>query len=615
MGWNSKTDKSPSDDKSVDELAENSPPLHSTQPSAPISRNGITSRAGPTRPKSNGSMQESIDKPLPPIPLQVKSDAKAQVRRPLQPLRVKTTNLKIPSTNRTLLIRPKLATSSSQDSDFGARRALVEEQGNERFKNPQSTSFETEDLSKKISGLMQAATVADPRSNGKKGAHKLGDEPRSSPLKRGREVLSKATPSIASRFNGGKPTITPAEIHERIAQIYDERPATRDTTSDHCHLYMKIPRKPLPVYESLRSRRDSVGTSPQPLKSSPQESNHADNQGEVTPAVVGLDFSFDNPKVKNTKSRSSLMEPFSFERKASSNTAFDIARHQRRRPFSNAISGLAQHPVVDTFSSSSIDHSTPKIRLDPTPTPTQSDTKTPKEVQRSPSIIEFSFERSDTDGTSSPSVSPVAVADTSGDELGLESGGKDTWKSSTQSVKRKSSEFDLRSHLRPDSKRPKTLFAKDDSALVKHLDSLVTRDDSATVHDVLGERDPNTKMLPRPNTAEPKNSTNKGLYIFQVPKGKGPERLGGRSKTNLFPPPISVTHQSAALEPVKRASGRPLGPGSRGSRPDLGISRPTSILFSRDSRESRGVARARREWEKVREANRNEEMEIDELAM
>lgn len=451
MGWNSKTDKSPSDDESVDELAENSPPLYSTQPLAPISRKGITSRAGPTRLKSNESMQESIDKPLPPIALQVKSDAKVQVRRPLQALRVKTTNLQIPNTNRTLSIRPKLATSSSQDSNFGARRALVEEQGNERFKNPPSTSFETEDLSKKISGLMQAATVADPRSNGKK--------------------------------------------------------------------------------------------------------------------------------------------------------------------FSNAISGLAQNPVVDTFSSSSIDHSTPKIRLDPTPAPTQSDTKTPKEVQRSPSIIEFSFERSDADGTSSPSVSPVTVADTSGDELGLESGGKDTRKSSTQSVKRKSSEVDLRSHLHPDSKRPKTLFAKDDSAPVKHLDGLATKGNSATVHDVLGERDPNTKMLPRPNTAEPKNSTSKGIDIFQVPKGKGPERLGGRSKSNLFPPPISVTHQSAALEPVKRASGRPLGPGCRGSRPDISISRPTGILFSRDGRESRGVARARREREKVREGNRSEEMEIDELAM
>ena len=619
---NSKRHKFSPDVENLDELAENSPPLHSTQPLAPVSQKGTKSKTRPARPNSNISIQESSDKPLPPTYLELNTDTEAQVRRPLQALRAKTTNLKLPSTKATLSMRPKLTTTPSQDSDFGAREALMPEQGTKRFGTLQPSSFDTENLSKKISGLMHAATSGDPRSNGKKGAHKFDDEPRSSPLKRGREVLSKATRSIASRFNGGKPNATPAEIHERIAQIYDERPITRDNTKDYRHPYMKVPSKPLPVYESMRSRRDSIEASSQPSENSLRENNHANRQSKETPAIVGLDLSFENPKAKNKKSEFSLREPLSFESKASSNTAFNIARHQRRRTFSNVISGLAQHPVADAFSSSPVDHSTPKIRLDSAPSPTKGDVKLVKDLQRSPSIIEFSFERSDTDRTSSHSSSPVAVTGTSEDELGPNSGLEKPNKRSVQSVKRKSSEVDLRSHLHPDNKRPRTLFAKDNFALVKHLGELVTKDDSAGVCGVLGERDPNVKMVRGPNTADPGHSTRKGLDIFQVPKGKAPERSGGRPTTNLFPPMTTAVSTSAhgpfLLEPVKRARGRPPGVRINGrlAGPDIGMStRPTSILFSRESRESRGAVRARREWEKVREGNKDEEMEVDELAM
>ena len=536
-------------DGSTDELGDDRSPPRSKNTTAPISKNSSRSEARTNTSESQLSLREFMDKPLPPIPL--------QIRRPLQALKTRTSKSKL-------------------------------------------TSLSKNEMT-------------------------LNDSPKSSPLKRGKEAIWRATRTIAGKFRSGNPSQMPSERGDQYAFVDDCRPSIRDLSDDRRHLHMKTQRKPLPVYESMRSRRETIdGSSLSPERKTDIVTTVNDAPVEK-PAVIGLDISFDHRKVKSMKSKSSLQDHSSVNNKSAGDT---VARHQRRRTFSNALSGLAQHPTSNSFSSSPVDHSTPKIRLDPAPPEDLSRTTSHKQPRRSPSIIEFSFEQSASSDDASSPTKPLLNAkpiDTSEDELSPNVEMNDAPQPSTQSVKRKSSEIDLRSHLHPDNKRPKIYTTKDDMKLSSQLRKLATQDDSAatTGKRVLGERDPNASLtVRRPNTADPKSSststTTKGLDIFQLPKGKGPALPGSN---NLIPSTSTSSH-APLLGPAttKRPRGRPLST-VKHVKASLGSSvsgiprRPTSILFSRESRESRGVARKRKEWEKVREGNRNEDpMEVDELA-
>ena len=538
-------------DGSTDELGDDHPPPRNKITTALISKNSSKSEARTDISESQLSLREFMDKPLPPIPL--------QIRRPLQALKTRTSKSKLTSLS----------------------------------KNEATT---------------------------------LNDSPKFSPLKRSKDAIWKATRTIAGKFRGGNPSHIPSERGNKYAFIDDCRPSTRDLNDNLRHLHTKTQRKPLPVYESMRSRRETIdGSSLSPERKI--DIVTAVNDAPVEkPAIIGLDISFDHRKVKSMKSKSSLQDHSSVNNRSPGDT---VARHQRRRTFSNALSGLAQHPTSNSFSSSPVDHSTPKIRLDPAPSEDLNPTIPHKQPRRSPSIIEFSFEQSaSSDDTSSPT-KPLLNAkpmDTSEDELSPNVEANDAPQPSTQSVKRKSSEIDLRSRLHPDNKRPKTYATKDDTKLSSQLRKLATQDDSAATAGkrVLGERDPNASLtVRRPNTADPKSSststTTKGLDIFQLPKGKGPALPG----SNDLMPSTSTSSHAPLLGPAattKRTRGRPLSTvkhvkASLGNVSSGIPRRPTSILFSRESRESRGVARKRKEWEKVREGNRDEDpMEVDELA-
>ena len=641
----------PSNDESTDELGEVSPRPLLSPSNADAQRNGNTVKIELRKPISNTSIQESIDKPLPPIPLQIKGDAKVVVRRPLQALRSKTPNLKLLKTETKYLARPKQTAIDSEDWDFGTQDTSIRNQDTNKAKITKLNSFDTENVGNKITGFLRSATFSDQRTSGRKGAHKLDDEPRPSPLKRGKEVISKATRTIADRLNSGKPAMSPAEISERIVQIYEEQPSARELTSDQRHPYMRIPRKPLPVYESMRSRRESLDEVLGPIDSKLDLRIETNSPAEVKPPTIGLDISFDRRKPKAAASKTSLREPF-FDSQTSSPTDFAAPRHQRRRTFSNAVSGLAQHPNADIFASSPVDHSTPRIRLDPAPA--EGDRGPSRELHRSPSILEFSFELSESDEASSPSkpltlaaAAAAAAADISEDELSPDADPKNGTKNN-QSIKRRSSEVDLRSRLHPDNKqkRLKPLFGKDTNALASHLRTLATKDDintnNAARRDVLGEKDPNAKITARrPNTADanPSSTTGgkgKGLDIFQVPKSKAtlatnrpqatiPARTSSATSQTSLLPSSNGAAAAAATAANKRPRNRPPGasgknshsaraPGRQRTAPGF-PRRPTSILFSRESRESRAAVKARREWEKVREGNRCEEMEVDELGM
>ncbi len=576
------------DESSIDELAGNAllnTGLLNTVPQDPVRLPSLHSIAAMSttdilRPKSSRSAKtvpDDLDKPLPPIP----KDPFAEQRLHWQSrpaLANKTTNMKVsdpgkpatkskisspilqePESNPTGPSQSRPATSHTTQSTFGA----------------QASTADAANLSRKISNLMQQAATQESQTR-QKAAIYAAESAKLSPLEKGKKALVKATRAIRERLssssssNNDRPfntrrlesigrsssggwepppqyesqeELTRGRLDRRIAEGENlSNPKIRKLTGNG-----NIPRKPLPVYESMRSRSQH-SRSDNPFSDADDEDVH------ISPDdYSGFDFDFSRRKHKGKAVRASMpvMEQVDSPSKQSGQH-LNVPKSTSR--FSNMISGLAQHSDTENFSSSPIGYSTPRVRLEPQLPLNESQTDAGA-LQRSPSILEFSFE-----GQS--------------EEASLEAQSPKTRASEgSASVKRKGAAEDLRSQVAPATKKLKTVSvsSKDEGGLAAGIRHLATEDNRVLL---LPESTDAVVTKPSRNA-----SKRKGMSIFDLGKGKFPE---GKVEDEAKKP---WTRAIAS----KRSS----------------VSRTTSVLFSR-GRESRAGMQRLEQWD-------GDDMDIDEL--
>ena len=575
------------DESSIDELAGNAilnTGLLNTVPHEPVRLPSLRSLAAMSttdilRPKSNRSTKtvpDDLDKPLPPIP----KDPFAEQRLHWQSrsaLATKTNNMKLSNPGKVatkakisspILQEPELSTVSPSPSRPPTNHTTQSTSG------AQTSTVDAAKLSKKISNLMQQAAVQESQTK-QKAAIYAAESAKLSPLEKGRKAFFKATRAIKERlssssssndrpFNtrrlgsigrsssgGWEPPpqyesqeeLSRGRLDRRIAEGENlSNPKIRKLTGDG-----NIPRKPLPVYESMRSRSQHSG-SDNPFSDTNDEAAYLSPED-----YSGFDFDFSKRKHKGKAVRASMpvMEQMN---SPSEQSGQHLSVPRSRSRFSNMISGLAQHSDTEYFSSSPIGYSTPRIRLEPQP-PMKGTRTGAGGLQRSPSILEFSFEGQSED-TSSEAQSPRTRAS-----------------EGSVSVKRKGAAEDLRSQVAPATKKMKTgsTASKDKGGLAAGISHLATEDDRGLL---------SPESTDAASTKPSRNaSKRKGMSIFDLSRGKCSE----------------ATVEDEVKKPWTRAIAS-----KRAS-----VSQSTSVLFSR-GRESR-VGMQRLEHVDI------DDMDIDEL--
>ena len=311
---------------------------------------------------------------------------------------------------------------------------------------PQTTLAGASELHRKVTGLMQQAATEEEET--KRRAEIYAAYPsKMSPFNWGKKAFVKATHAIRDRLNNHSTTTPPNQRmdSQRRLRLQDESDAS--SVDDICEDDSKkrlirriaegrnlanpkiqtmvgdgnIPRKPLPVYESMRSRS---------LRSGSEEDPFSDGfEAPVSPysQIDGkLDVNFNKHTHGNAKVSNYLNTAPRQVDRTLDGPHQQLSKSKSTPRFSNIVSGLAQHPNVMDFSSSPLGFSTPRIRLEPY-TSASGPKATTATLTRSPSIIEFSFEDQSDDGDS---ITPSTISKSFTD--------------GSQSVKRKSAQSDLR---------------------------------------------------------------------------------------------------------------------------------------------------------------------------
>lgn len=467
-------------DDSTDELAGDS--LLKNPAQLPIRASFQTTTSHFSRPNSSKTTEKDLDKPLPPIPLN-EEGYKQKKGRPA--LTVKTTNLKVPTRPEKPPLRPKIShpvlQQDSEDNDNNtALRQVNGSSVDQSNDGPKNTAKDAELLQQKISNLMQQASAREAlQSPEKKGPTKTDFLVKPSPLQKSRDAFSKATRVIAGRFGNSRRAATPnfrrpgpieSSPSSFKALEYTPEPRSRSPTIERRIAEGEnlsnpkipritgdgsIPRKPLPIYESMKPQRRSTDSEENPFS----DVNHTDPL-HSSPSEFDFNFSRQRRNVKVSDEASGIIAGASND----DTTTTSVDLHPQPLQFSNKISGLAQHPDTMVFSSSPIGASTPRIRLEPVPAP-RVDKKAQGSLKRTPSILEFSFEESQSDDSTAEPKSNDAA-------------------DHSMSVKRRSAKPDLRSQLSPTaSKRPRRSHDNDydDLGLEIEFRQLSTSDNGTSV--------------------------------------------------------------------------------------------------------------------------------------
>lgn len=575
------------DDESIDELGGDAlldTGLLNTVPHDPVRLPSLHSLAAMSttdiiRPKSRSTrtVPDDLDKPLPPIP----KDPFAEQRLHWQSrpaLAKKTTNMKVPDAGK-LAAKAKISSPILQEPDLSpvgpSSSRPVTSHTTQSTSGAQTSTLDAAKLSKKISNLMQQAAVQESQTRQKTAVY-TAESAKLSPLEKGKKAFVRAKRAIKDRLSssssnndrsfstrrlgsigrsssgGWEPPpqyesqeeLTRGRLDRRIAEGENlSNPKIQKLTGDG-----NIPRKPLPVYESMRSRSQHSG-SENPFSDVDGEGDHS-SPGDYS----GFDFDFSKRKHKGKAVRASMpvMEQMNGP---SEQPSQHLAVPKSTSRFSNMISGLAQHSNPEYFSSSPVGYSTPRIRLEPQP-PTEESKTAAGELQRSPSILEFSFEGQSEDA-SSEAQSP---------EKRESEGGV--------SVKRKGAAEDLRSQAVPASKKLKTdsISSKDEGGLAAGISHLATEDNQ-----VLLSPETNDVIVKPSRNA----SKRKGMSIFDIGKGKSSEGMVEDETKKPWTRAIAS----------KRSS----------------VSRSTSVLFSRGRESRAGMQRL--------EHVDGDDMDVDELQL
>ena len=527
-------DRQRSEDDSADELAGDPLLDNPAQQPMRLSLQSNEPDSQHSRTRSTTTLADSRNKPLPPIPASISSGGLNHSTDARGPLTSKSTNRKITRKAAGAPVRPNIShpvLQNSEDNDHNSALRAVYGPTNKHVKKEAQTSIsDAEILSRKISSLMQQAAAREAERASKSKDTSAAPIPKVSPLQRSKAALSKATQAIAGRLSSSRrSSISQARqsgSHEPTsdALLGFEYQAESKKSSDILGRdnvgVSSVPRKPLPVYESMRSLDPSSESSQNPFSDTNQR-----NDQSSPPLRSDFDFNFNKRKgkgdVPSGKQRQIRGNPL----KNSESANLDS---QSSPQFFGRISGLSQHPDTLVFSSPPLGSSTPASRLKPPTSPLTSSWL--NNTAQSPSVLDFSFEESDDDAS---------------DPEECESFDR------SLSVKRKSAKEDLRSQLSPSSKRARknSNNSQVQTELTSKLRQMDTKDSGPLI-----EKDQNS-VADRPAT---RDSKRKGLGIFESAKEVGPlDRAGDK---------------------IKRARTGT----NAGQR--LSIPTPNSILFSRESR-------------------------------
>ena len=556
------------DESSIDELAGNvllNTGLLNTVPHEPVRLPSLHSLSAFSttdiiRPKSSRSTKtvpDDLDKPLPPIPKDPFADQRLHWQG-RSALAKKTTNMKVIDPAK-VGSKPKISSPIYQEPEpsLPAPSPSRPATGHTVYSpfGVQPSTADAAQLSTKISKLMQQAAAQESQTK-KKAAIYAAESAKLSPLEKGKKAIVKATRAIKERLSSSsgsndKPVIsrrigsigrsssggweplpqyesqeelTRGRLDRRIAEGENlSNPKIQKLTGDG-----NIPRKPLPVYESMKARS-------QHSASGDPFSDAGDEGGHISPDdYSGFDFDFSKRKHKGKAVRASMpiMEKGD---SPSEQINHHLTVPKSTAKFSNMISGLAQHSDTEYFSSSPVGYSTPPTRLEPQPPMDWKKTKAGI-LQRSPSFIEFSFEGQSEDASSETQSPKARVSEGSA------------------SIKRKEATEDLRSQVPPATKKLKTdsVSSKDEGGLAAEISNLATEDHQGLLS--LENTDAAVAVSSR------NASKRKGMSIFDLSKGKFAEGTG----------------EDETKKPWTRAM----------SSKRSSVARPTSVLFSR-GRESR----------------------------
>ncbi|KAL8795653.1 MAG: hypothetical protein Q9195_001891 [Heterodermia aff. obscurata] len=527
-------DRQRSEDDSADELAGD--PLLDNPAQQPM-RSSLQSDKPDSqfsRTRSNTTLADSRNKPLPPIPATNLPGGSNHSTDARGPLTSKSTNRKIKRKAADVPARPNISHPVLQDSEDNehnsALRAVYGPSNKHGKMQPQTSISDAEILSRKISSLMQQAAAREAEQASKVKDASVAPVAKVSPLQRSKAALSKATQAIAGRLsNSRRSSISQAwqpRSHELTPdgllgfEYQAESKKSSDILGRENVVGSSIPRKPLPVYESMRSLDTSSESSEN------QFSDIKQGTDQILPALPSdFDFNFDKRKGKGDAPSGKQRQIRGNTLKNSESTGVDS---QSSPEFLSRISGLSQHPDTLVFSSPPLGSSTPSARLKSPASPPA--TSWLNNTAQPPSVLDFSFEESDDDVS------------------GLED--HESFDRSL-SIKRKSAREDLRSQLSPSSKRARksSNTSQGQTDLTSKLKHMNTQDNGPLI-----EKHRNS-VAERPTTRDTKR---KGLGIFETAKDIGSLDCHG--------------------DKTKRTRTRT----NTGQR--LSIPTPNSILFSRESR-------------------------------
>ncbi|KAI4167309.1 MAG: hypothetical protein LQ343_007312 [Gyalolechia ehrenbergii] len=512
------------DDKDIDELAS------SSLLDAPDRESDAASTRNNSL-RSSQSLQPSA-KPLPPLPFKArpKETIKNETRRPV--LGPKSTNLSLANKKTKLPAKPQISPpiliSPSTDPFAG------------QVGTDWAPAADTSYSEQRIITLEQQADAqqAETREKEKKLAA-IEASVRPSPLQRGISAFTTAKRAITSRLESPRIKLgrTRNLLNRTLSGPEYGSIEKVSGTSSTTH-------RPLPVYESMRTRRET----PEPH----EERDPFSDIMETNEAWSEFEIHLDRPRGKRRSPRQHSMShtpPTDVEHSLASEKPF--AQTKPTFDFSNTISGLRQHPDPEFFSSSPVGFSTPRVRLEPIHD-ANGKKRLSAVLMRNPSTMDFSYEQDMTDDEAD-----LLIPNENDAEHG-------------SSVKRKSATEDLRAHT---YKRAKT-----DSATSAETTILAKGFDQLGAGDV--QVMPGVEVAPGDETPMHDASKTNSFGIFNMGKGKA---TGTRTED-----PIEVSS-------IRRHS----------RRTSSSLSRPTSVLFSRESR-----ARV-----PLLQSHKDDEMEVDELQL
>lgn len=562
-----KTDESSGDELAETALLYNVPSLPNNQPIRlpSLHRLGAIATEDIIRPQTSKSDTMRLDKPLPPMPPKDPFAPFAEQRRHWKnrpALGTKTTNLKAPASPGKPSIKPTISSpiplGDTNSAAFPTASRPNTSQTTQTAFSIGTTTNKAEELSIKISNLMQQAAAQEEQTK-RKAAIYDAESAKLSPLERGRNAIVKATraikeklssssnsstndgpmnpkrrmsarPSMSSEFGLPPQYESQDELQGRLERrISEGRNLTNpkvQALTDNGH----IPRKPLPVYESMKSRSVRSRSADGPL------SDDSEPEQCLSPQdYSGFDFDFSKHK---HKSKATPELPASDQSDGSAGIPLQHTPVIRAtRECSNPTSGLAQHPETIFFSSPPVATSTPQTQLQRGPLAGSNGTSRDALVVRQCAATSESDTQDEESSSETRSHRPT-VSD-----------------GSTLSIKRKSATHDLRSSLGSKSKKAKeaSVIPQDSAGLAVGISQLDTGDERAP----LSPKSTNTRA-PKAHTHESK--MRRGLSIFDVVKGTGLEIKDDKV----------VEKRQTRPNITKRSS----------------FSRPSSTLFSR-GRESR----------------------------